>query len=123
MKITLIGDEAVRVQASDGMLTIEADSEEQSYSPYHMLASGLATCTWYVLQSWGANAGLSADDLIIEVAWKFADSPHRVGEIDLRIVWPSLPEPRMKAALRAAAQCPVHHTLSHAPQIAIEAKQ
>ena len=122
MKITLIGDEGIRVEASDGMLTIEAESTEQSYSPYHMLASGLATCTWFVLQSWGENAGISAHDLSIEVRWSFAESPHRVGSLDLRFHWPSLPESRVKAAERAAAQCPVHHTLNHAPQITIGTK-
>jgi len=122
MKITLIGDEALRVEPSGGMMTIEAESSEQAYSPYHMLASGLAACTWYVLQSWGANAGISSHDLTIEVTWSFAESPHRVGGIDLQFHWPSLPESRLKAAIRAAAQCPVHHTLSQAPQITIEAK-
>ncbi len=122
MKITLIGDEALRVEPSDGMMMIEAESPEQSYSPYHMLVSGLGACTWYVLQSWGANAGITSNDLTIDVTWSFAESPHRVANIDLQFQWPSLPESRMEAAKRAAAQCPVHHTLNHAPQITIEAK-
>lgn len=122
MKITLISDEEIRAEESLGtMLTIEADSHHRSYSPYHMLASGLAVCTFSVLASWASHAGLNAEGLTINVRWSFVEDPHRVGRIDLRFDWPNLPSERRKAAKRAASLCPVHNTFKIAPEISIEA--
>ena len=120
MKITLLSDDAIRLEPTPGAMTIEALSEEQQYSPFHMLASSLAYCTFSVLYAWAEHADLAADDLTLEVRWTFADDPHRVGSLSLDFTWPSLPEKRLAAARRVAEMCTVHATLLHPPSIAIE---
>ncbi|HET7745725.1 MAG TPA: OsmC family protein [Vicinamibacteria bacterium] len=122
MKITLLGDDAVRLEDAPGMMTIEAASTDQAYSPFHMLASAVASCTFSVLHSWAAHAGLDAAALKVEVRWAFAESPHRVGEIAVTLDWPRLPEARREAARRAAALCTVSKTLEHPPKITIDAR-
>ena len=117
MKILLVNDERLRLEGTAGPLTVEADSAEMQYSPFHMLASGLAVCIHSVLASWGVNAKLGVEDLVIEVGWKFVEEPHRVGEFSVEVVWPSLPENRRAAAERAAHLCTVHKTFEHPPQI------
>lgn len=117
VKITLLSDDAIRLEPVPGRLTIEAASADMSYSPFHMLASGLAMCTFSVLTSWAAHAKLSADDLSLELHWRFADDPHRVSDIGVIFDWPSLPAKRIKAAQRVAELCTVHATLSHPPTI------
>lgn len=117
MKITLLGDDAIRLDATPGMLTIEAASADVSYSPFHMLASGLATCTLSVLQSWATHAKVSVDDLSLEVQWRFADDPHRVSDMAVILDWQSLPAARVATARRAAALCSIHATLTHPPVI------
>ena len=117
MKITLLSDDRIRLDGKAGPLSVEAESAEMQYSPFHMLASGLATCTYSVLASWGTHAKLPVDDLVIEVGWKFVEEPHRVGEFDVQVVWPSLPENRRAAAERAAHLCTVHKTFEHPPHI------
>ena len=117
MKILLLSDERLRLESGAGPLSIEADSAEMQYSPFHMLASGLATCIHSVLASWGTNAKLSPDDLAVEVGWTFAEDPHRVGEFTVEVDWPSLPENRRAAAERAAHLCTVHRTFLQPPQI------
>ena len=121
MKITLLSDAAIRLTPEPGPMTIEAQSIEQAYSPFHMLASSLATCTYSVMHSWATHADLQSDDLAIEVRWTFADDPQRVGTMTLTFEWPSLPERRLAAAKRVAEMCTVHATLRHAPQLTIEA--
>lgn len=120
MKIVLQGEDAIRLHATEGMLTIEADSAEQSYSPFHMLGSALAYCTFSVLYSWASNSDLDVDDLEVGVSWEFADNPHRVGRMQMELHWPSLPENRRAAAQRAATLCAVHATLSHTVPIETE---
>jgi uncharacterized OsmC-like protein len=119
MKITLTSEESIRLEPVAGQLTIEADSADREYSPYQMLASSLAVCTFGVLQSWGSNVGLGADDLVIDVAWSFAEKPHRVGAMVLTYEWPSLPVDRQHVAQRVAELCPVHKTLMQSPAVTI----
>ena len=121
MKIVLTGEDSIRLEPLPGPLTIEAADAGQQYSPFHMLASALAVCTYSVLASWGSHAGLAATDLSISVSWSFAEKPHRVGEMKLDLAWPTLPAERTEVARRAALLCPIHATLSHAPVIQITA--
>ena len=121
MKITLLSEESIRLDGPGGPLTIEAESAEQVYSPFHMLASALAVCTHSILVSWATNAKMDADDLAIDVGWSFAEKPHRVGDIHLTLAWPTLPPDRIETAKRVAALCPIHATLQHPPTISIEA--
>jgi uncharacterized OsmC-like protein len=117
VKITLLSDDRIRLDGGAGPMTIEAESAETSYSPFHMLASSLATCTLSVLGAWATNAKLPADDLAIEVGWSFVEEPHRVGSMSLDIDWPSLPEGRRAAAQRVADLCTVKVTLKHPPEV------
>lgn len=122
MKITLLSDDRIRLDGKAGPLSVEADSAEMQYSPFHMLASGLATCTYSVLASWGTHAKLPVDDLAIEVGWKFAEEPHRVSDMDVDVIWPSLPEERRNAAVRAAGLCTVKKTFEQPPVVGVEVK-
>ena len=119
MKITLLSDESIRLEPATGQLTIEAESADREYSPYQMLASSLAVCTFGVLQSCASNIGVSADDLVIDVSWSFTDHPHRVGTMELAYEWPSLPQDRQRVAQRVAELCPVHKTLQQSPEMTI----
>ncbi|MEO5567785.1 MAG: OsmC family protein [Gemmatimonadaceae bacterium] len=122
MKLTLLSEDSLRLDPIDGPMTIEAASAEQSYSPFHMLAGGLAYCTFSVLHSWASHARISASDLSIDVKWTFAEDPHRVGAMDIRFTWPSLSANRIEAAKRVAEMCTIHATLHNPPTITIGAK-
>jgi uncharacterized OsmC-like protein len=122
MKILLLSEERIRLEVAGGPLTIEAESAEMQYSPFHMLASALATCVFSMLHSWASNAEMKADDITIEVGWEFAEDPHRVGSFQIDIAWPSLPEGRRATAERVAHLCPVHKTLQHAPAISMQVR-
>jgi uncharacterized OsmC-like protein len=120
MKITLLADDAIRLEPVPGTMTIEASSAEMQYSPFHMLASSLATCTFSVIESWASHAKIPLDDLVIEVRWKFGEEPHRVSDLNVTFEWPSLPANRVAAARRVAELCTVHATLHHPPNVTIE---
>jgi uncharacterized OsmC-like protein len=120
MKIVLQGENAILLSATEGMLTIEAETADQQYSPFHMLGSSLAYCTFSVLYSWASNSDLDVGDLEIRVEWEFTENPHRVGNMTTELRWPSLPENRRVAAQRAAGLCAVHATLSHTVPISTE---
>ena len=120
MKLTLLTEDSIRLEPIPGPMTIEAPTADQSYSPFHMVAGGLAYCTFSVMYAWAENAGLNAEDLIVDVSWTFADDPHRVGQYEIQFTWPSLPAKRLAAAKRVAEMCTLHATLEHPPRISID---
>jgi uncharacterized OsmC-like protein len=123
VKITLLSDEAIRLEPDEGPMTIEAIEPDQQYSPFHMLASSLAYCTFSVMYSWATHTKQGADDLVIDVSWKFSeDEPKRVAELRLTWDWPSLPAKKQAAAKRVAAMCTIHETLHHPPTVITEPK-
>ena len=79
LKSTLRSDSSLGVSDSPGMLTVKAPSAEQPDSPYHMVASGLASCVYGILTSWAETFSLDAAGLAVRVSWSFEDKPHRVG--------------------------------------------
>ncbi len=120
MKITLLDEYRLRYEPSPGPLTVDALSPDAQVTPYQLVAGGLAACTYSIMASWAEQAKLSADDLTLEVTWSFVEKPHRLGTLDLRFDWPSLPVERLEAAKRVAARCPVHLSFEHAPSLGID---
>lgn len=121
MKITLTGEDSIRLEPDEGPMTIEAPTADRQYSPFHMLGSSLAYCTFSVLYSWATHANLSIDGLAIDVSWTFGGDPKRVDRVTLTFRWPSLPPARLNAAKRVAAMCTVHETLHRGTDVSIEA--
>jgi uncharacterized OsmC-like protein len=120
MRIVLESEDAIRLEPTAGPLTIESPVPSRTYSPFHMLGSALATCTFSVLYSWANAARLPVDNLVIRVEWEFAENPHRVGELRMTYVWPELPKEREAAAQRAAELCAISATLRHGPTISVQ---
>jgi uncharacterized OsmC-like protein len=120
MKIILTGEESLRIEPTTGMLAIEAESQDQSYSPFHMLGSALGMCTFSVLRSWGTNRNVSTDDLRIGVSWRFVEGQHRIEEMSVKLDWPSLSAELLPRALRAAHLCGIHQTLAKPPRITVD---
>ena len=121
MKITLTGEESLRLEPMSGPLTIEAQSHDQSYSPFHMLGSALGMCTFSVLHSWASNKHLAIDDLRIDVNWTFAEGQHRFESVNVKLDWPSLSAELWPRAIRAAHLCGVHQTLARPFRISVTA--
>ncbi len=121
MKITLTGEESLRLEPSSGPLTIESQSPDQSYSPFHMLGSALGACTLSVLQSWASNRSIAADDLRIDISWTFVEGQHRVGSMRMKLDWPSLSAEAWPKAIRVANVCGVHQTMTHPIEITVDA--
>ncbi len=121
MKITLNDEESLRLEPTSSPLTIEAPSPDIQYSPFHMLGSALGACTLSVLQSWASNKNLAVDDLRVDVSWRFVEGQHRVGSMKVRLLWPGLSAELWPRAIRAANLCGIHNTLTHPPEITVEA--
>lgn len=119
MKLILQGEREIRLQAAGDELEIESPDPSVHFSPLHMLAASLATCTMSVLVGWAGQAQIDVAGLEIGLEWEYVEDPYRVGGYRMTIDWPGLPEPRRAAALRAAHQCTVENTLQHVTSVEV----
>jgi uncharacterized OsmC-like protein len=119
VKITLLSDDSIRLEANQGPFTIDAASDDQHFSPFHMMGAALASCTMSAMYAWAEQAKLDTAGIVIDVSWTFADDPHRVGSFELAFRWPRLPENRVEAAYRVTELCAIHATLTHPPAITV----
>jgi uncharacterized OsmC-like protein len=120
VRIVLEREDRIVLEGGPGPLTIEAPTPDQVFSPFHMLASALASCTFSVLHAWAEHAGIAADTLRIGVDWDFSEEPLRVAAMRIELDWPELAERRRPAALRASELCTIHATLQAPVPITIE---
>jgi uncharacterized OsmC-like protein len=121
MKITLTGEESLRIEPTSGPLTIEAPTADRGYSPFHMLGSALGACTFSVLQSWASNKNVSVDDLTVDISWRFMEGQHRVESMRVKLDWASLSPELWPRALRVAHLCGIHQTLTRQIDITVDA--
>jgi uncharacterized OsmC-like protein len=117
VRLLLEGETRIRVDMRGEGLDVESVDPHVHFSPLHMLAASLATCTVAVLVRWAQLTAVPFADLEIDLSWDYVDDPYRVGQYDMTVRWPSLPEPRRTAALHVAEHCTVEHTLTHPPRI------
>ncbi len=118
MRITLLSDQSIRLE--DGAPpSVPSESEELSYSPFHMLASGIGTSIFSALQLCARSAKIPTDHLSMEIGWKPAKNSNRAGRFEVKLLWPSLPESRRDAVARAANSCAAYKALVPPPEISV----
>ena len=62
---------------------------------------------------------LSAAGLAVTCNYCWAENPHRVGAIELRVAAPEMPAAKLAAFQRVLERCTVHNTLLHPPIVLI----
>lgn len=93
------------------------DGIHAHYSAMQMFATSLALCTLSVVASYAERLEVGIENLQARMKWDYVEDPYRIGSIDMELTWPEVPESRLKAVERAAAQCTIHNTLHHPPEI------
>lgn len=119
MQLVLEGERRLSVRVAGAEFAVQSSDSSIDFSPLHMLAASLATCTVAVLAGWAAQAELGVAGLEIGIEWDYVENPYRVGRYAMAVHWPGLPASRRDAAIRAARHCTVEHTLTHPPAIDI----
>ena len=85
--------------------------------PLQMFVASMGMCTASVMQAYAEQLRVGTDGLQVHLRWKVAGGPRRLDDIEMDILWPELPESRLKAAERAVGQCTLHNTLQHPPHM------
>lgn len=90
-------------------------------TPLELLSVSLASCIALYASRFCEAEGLDAGELAVEVKPIWRENPGRVGRFDVIVHLPDGIPPAYHAALAEVARgCPVHHTLTQAPEITLQ---
>jgi len=89
-------------------------------SPELLMAS-LGSCIASVLVYYAERHGIDLEGMHVDLDWKIAENPHRIGAIDVRVGIPhKMPESQKAVLERVAHTCLIHNTLTHPPDLSLE---
>jgi putative redox protein len=98
-----------------------AGGADTAAMPLELMAASLGTCIALYAHQFCAARGIPDPDLAVEVRYEMARAPARIGRFDVAVRLPDdFPEQYRAAVERAVRTCPVHNTLTHAPEINVE---
>ena len=94
--------------------------DDTAPTPTELFIAGLAGCIGFYAERFLRRSRLSTDGLEVECAYTWAEGPHRVGQIAVKVVAPSLPNERREAFERVVGHCTIHNTLQSPPTVTLE---
>lgn len=90
-------------------------------TPLELLGASLSACIALYVRKYCAAEGLPAEDIVVEAKPVWRENPGRIGRFDVLVHLPDgIPQRYHEAINQAAQDCPVHHTLTHVPEITVE---
>jgi len=99
----------------------EDGGRDAGMTPVELFVASLGTSLGYFVAPYTARHHIAADGLAIEVGWDYAEQPHRVGQLRVRLILPTdLTEEQQQALLKVAQGCTVHRSLTIPPNVEIE---
>jgi len=99
---------------------LDEGGRDQGMTPVEMFIASLGGCIGLFAARFCQRHGISSEGLSVHMEWEYADRPHRVGGIIVRVDLPARLEPEMKTRLRKVLEgCTIHKTLDHPPKVSI----
>ncbi|HEX5646044.1 MAG TPA: OsmC family protein, partial [Nitrospira sp.] len=98
----------------------EDGGQDAGMSPVELFVGSVASCVAYFVGQFCARHNISRDGLSIEAEWALAETPHRVGRIDVIIHLPHrIPAELKDRLLKVAHGCTVHQSIASALTVTI----
>jgi uncharacterized OsmC-like protein len=85
-----------------------------------MFIASLGACIGYFAVRFCQRHKLPTEGLGVAVSWDYAEQPHRIGKIHIRVDLPKgFPAAMEDRLQKVVAGCTIHNSLTHPPQIAV----
>jgi uncharacterized OsmC-like protein len=122
MSVSLIENVKFEVECRGHKLIVDQPQEDggsnAGMSPVELFIASLGTCVGYFASIFCQRRRVPSAGMRMELDWEWAEDPHRVGVIDIRITLPAKLGEKEKAGLmRMVKGCTVHNTLRNPPDI------
>jgi putative redox protein len=99
---------------------VEDGGQDAGMSPVELFVGSLASCVAYFVGRYCNRHRIPCDGLAIETEWSYAEQPHRVGSIGMRIALPvELTAEQRERLLKVAHGCTVHQSIAMPPSLQI----
>jgi putative redox protein len=126
MKLTVIHKGGARYDIASGTHTlvtdqpVEGGGSDAGMSPVELFVGSLASCVAYFVGRYCARHQIPCEGFTVDAEWSYAEQPHRVGAVELRVNLPATltPEQREKL-LKVAHGCTVHQSLAVPSEVKI----
>lgn len=100
---------------------IEDGGQDAGPSPVELFVGSLASCVAYFVGRYCARHKIACDGFTVDAEWSYAEQPHRVGAVGMRINLPvELSAEQRERLLKVAHGCTVHQSIVVAPSVTIE---
>lgn len=118
MNIEVLGQTELRLSRFDiDELNISLANESLRYSAIAMFVTSLARCTFAVLDHYAMRMEITTENIITHLTWDFIEKPTRIDQINMKIIWPELPDNRITAVARASHKCTISTTVKDCIEI------
>ena len=102
---------------------INEGGSDAGMTPVELFIASLGSCIGYFAVVFCERRKIPAKGLNIELDWKWAEDPHRIGSIKADITLPARLDQKEKAGLlRIVKGCTVHNTMRNPPDMAFTIK-
>jgi uncharacterized OsmC-like protein len=99
---------------------VEDGGQDAGMSPVELFIGSLASCVAYFVGRYCARHKIACEGFTVEADWSYAEQPHRVGAVGMRINLPtSLTLEQRERLLKVAHGCTVHQSLNVPPSVQI----
>jgi putative redox protein len=99
---------------------VEDGGADAGMSPVELFVGSLGSCVAYFVARYCTRHQIPCEGLTIDVDWSYAEQPHRVGGIDLKLNLPAEMTPsQQEQLLKVAHGCTVHQSLAVPPKVGI----
>lgn len=99
----------------------EDGGADEGMSPVELFVGSLAGCVAYFVGRYCRRHQIPCEGFTVEADWSYAEQPHRVGSIRMRINLPvELTPEQRERLLKVAHGCTVHQSLAVPPAVNID---
>lgn len=99
---------------------VEDGGSDAGMSPVELFVGSLASCVGYFVARYCARHQIPSEGLTIDVEWSYAEQPHRVGAVEIKLNLPAkLTSEEREKLLKVAHGCTVHQSLTVPPKVEI----
>jgi putative redox protein len=121
--VSHIGGDRLRIKVrSHEVFTdqpVAEGGDDLAPTPTELFVSSLGACVAFYAERFLRRHGMSTQGLEVACDYRWAENPHRVGEIDVSVSAPGLSPARREAFVRVIEHCTVHNSLEVPPGVSL----
>lgn len=103
---------------------VEDGGQDAGMNPVTLFVGSLASCVAYFVGRACARHKIPCEGFTVEADWSYAEQPHRVGSVSMRINLPAgLTAEQRERLLKVAHGCTVHQSIEVAPAVTIDLQE